>query len=84
MRYINVFFFVLTTIGLSAQSTAPKGFTTLFNGKDLTNWKVPAGDNGHWKVVDGVIDYDAEVKQPIKICGQKKRILISSSTSIGV
>ena len=33
---------------------------TLFNGKDFTGWKVPAGDNGHWRVVDGVIDYDAE------------------------
>jgi hypothetical protein len=60
MKYINAFFFVLTTIGLSAQGTVPKGFTNLFNGKDLTNWKVPAGDNGHWKVLDGVIDYDAE------------------------
>lgn len=38
---------------------APKGFTPLFNGKDLTGWKVPVGDNGHWKVIDGVIDYDA-------------------------
>lgn len=38
---------------------APKGFTPLFNGKDLTGWKVPVGDNGHWKVLDGVIDYDA-------------------------
>ena len=36
------------------------GFTPLFNGKDFTGWKVPEGDNGHWKVVDGVIDYDAE------------------------
>jgi Domain of Unknown Function (DUF1080) len=35
------------------------GFVPLFNGKDLSGWKVPAGDNGHWKVVDGVIDYDA-------------------------
>jgi hypothetical protein len=37
-----------------------KGFVSLFNGKDLTGWKVPPGDNGHWKVVDGVIDYDAK------------------------
>ena len=37
----------------------PQGFTSLFNGKDLTNWKIPEGDNGHWKVLDGVIDYDA-------------------------
>jgi Domain of Unknown Function (DUF1080) len=36
------------------------GFTPLFNGKDLSGWKIPPGDNGHWKVVDGVIDYDAE------------------------
>ena len=39
---------------------APEGFTPLFNGKDLSGWKVPAGDGGHWKVLDGVIDYDAE------------------------
>lgn len=38
---------------------AAAGFAPLFNGKDLTGWKVPAGDNGHWKVLDGVIDYDA-------------------------
>jgi 3-keto-disaccharide hydrolase len=38
---------------------APAGFASLFNGRDLTGWKVPEGDNGHWKVVDGVIDYDA-------------------------
>jgi hypothetical protein len=46
----------LATTGAFAQ----EGFTPLFNGKDLSGWKVPAGDNGHWKVVDGVIDYDAE------------------------
>jgi hypothetical protein len=39
---------------------APAGFKSLFNGKDLTGWKVPAGDNGHWKVINGVIDYDAK------------------------
>jgi len=37
----------------------PPGFVALFNGHDLSGWKVPEGDNGHWKVVDGVIDYDA-------------------------
>jgi len=36
------------------------GFKPLFNGKDLTGWVVPEGDGGHWKVVDGVIDYDAQ------------------------
>lgn len=38
---------------------APEGFASLFNGKDLSGWKVPSGDNGHWKVQNGVIDYDA-------------------------
>ncbi|MEL7585871.1 MAG: DUF1080 domain-containing protein [Prolixibacteraceae bacterium] len=36
-----------------------EGYVPLFNGKDLTGWKIPKGDNGHWSVVDGVIDYDA-------------------------
>ncbi len=35
------------------------GFVSIFNGKDLAGWKLPEGDNGHWKVLDGVIDYDA-------------------------
>lgn len=45
---------------LSGVLNSQDGFTTLFNGRDFTGWKVPAGDNGHWRVVDGVIDYDAE------------------------
>jgi hypothetical protein len=47
-----------TTAGFCAAS-APAGFVSLFNGKDLTGWKAPEGDNGHWKVLNGVIDYDA-------------------------
>ena len=47
------------TARLQAQN-APAGFTPLFNGKDFTGWRVPQGDNGHWKVVNGVIDYDAQ------------------------
>ena len=60
MRFINIFICIVATLGVSAQGTPPKGFTFLFNEKDFTNWKVPVGDNGHWKVMDGVIDYDAE------------------------
>jgi hypothetical protein len=43
----------------AAWAQTPAGFVSLFNGKDLTGWRAPQGDNGHWKVVDGVIDYDA-------------------------
>lgn len=35
------------------------GYTSLFNGNDLSGWSIPVGDNGHWSVIDGVIDYDA-------------------------
>src|SRR5690349_19469309 len=54
---------VVAALGLSgggrADDELPPGFTSLFNGKDFTNWRVPEGDNGHWKVIDGVIDCDA-------------------------
>lgn len=51
---------VAAGLSLPAADTAPEGFTSLFNGKDLTGWKIPEGDNGHWKVVDGAIDCDAK------------------------
>jgi len=54
----------LAVSGAAGAGEAPPGFTSLFNGKDLTGWKVPVGDNGHWKVVDGVIDYDAQSQAP--------------------
>jgi len=52
--------FIFIASSAWSQKKAPAGFTTLFNGKDFTNWKVPVGDNGHWKILDSVIDYDAE------------------------
>lgn len=59
-RVLASFAFVLAgSLGVSAQAPAPPGFTSLFNGKDLTGWVIPSGDNGHWRVTDGVIDYDA-------------------------
>lgn len=55
---------ILVNASISAaqpmDNVAPDGFRALFNGEDFTGWKVPQGDNGHWRVVDGVIDYDAE------------------------
>jgi hypothetical protein len=40
------------------------GFSSLFNGEDLSGWIIPEGDNGHWSVIDGVIDYDARSEAP--------------------
>jgi gluconolactonase len=56
MNRILAAFLLLTPTMPAAQD----GFVPLFNGRDLSGWKIPAGDNGHWRVVDGVIDYDAE------------------------
>jgi hypothetical protein len=50
----------LSTAARAADNEPPPGFTALFNGRDLSGWKVPEGDGGHWKVVDGAIDYDAQ------------------------
>jgi hypothetical protein len=66
---MRLMFNVLLAVGLVAwpaawllgadQSQPPDGFTSLFNGKDYSGWKVPAGDEGvHWKVVHGVMDHD--------------------------
>ena len=50
------------------------GYTSLFNGEDLSGWIVPEGDNGHWSVIDGVIDYDArsEAKESKDLWSEKE------------
>jgi hypothetical protein len=64
-RSLAVFALVALAAALPvAAADAPPGFTSLFNGKDFAGWKVPEGDGGHWKIVDGVIDYDAESQAP--------------------
>ena len=70
---------VLAVLVLGAGSGAgaddpPKGFTALFNGKSFDGWKVPEGDNGHWKILEGgIIDYDAksEAKKDKNLWTQK-------------
>jgi hypothetical protein len=58
---VSIVAFCLASAQLGfAGPPAGDGWTALFNGQDLSGWKVPEGDNGHWKVIDGVIDYDAQ------------------------
>ena len=66
---VAVVLLVAASVSVAAEKVAVKfdkakflkdGYKPLLNGKDLTGWQVPKGDNGHWKVVDGVIDYDAQ------------------------
>jgi hypothetical protein len=58
-----VLFLLATAMWCQAQEPenlyVEMGYTSLFNGKDLSGWVIPEGDNGHWNVIDGVIDYDA-------------------------
>jgi hypothetical protein len=58
-----LFLFIVAS-ARAADNEPPPGFIALFNGKDLSGWKVPDGDGGHWKVVDGTIDYDAQSEAP--------------------
>lgn len=71
---MNLNLLVLLTLGVvsapaarlaeqNAPAERPQG-VPLFNGRDLAGWKAPEGDNGHWKVVDGVLDYDAASEAP--------------------
>ena len=66
MKHIFTLLFIASlAISLRAQENladdrVPDGFVSLFSGTDFTGWKVPEGDNGHWKIINGVIDYDAE------------------------
>lgn len=58
-RAFAVFASMLAASTHADEPAVPDGFSSLFNGRDFSHWKVPEGDNGHWKIVDGVIDYDA-------------------------
>ena len=53
-------FAIFIALVVQTRAADNDGFVPIFNGRDLTGWKIPEGDNGHWKVVNGVIDYDAE------------------------
>lgn len=55
---------VLILASATTSETKDDEFRSLFNGEDFTGWIVPEGDGGHWRVVDGVIDYDARSQAP--------------------
>lgn len=61
---VSTVIFAVSFVAPGAHAQAPPGFVSLFNGRDLSGWVVPQGDNGHWKVIDGVIDYDARSEAP--------------------
>jgi hypothetical protein len=56
-RHAALFVYSLCLILTSGASAEEKetGWVQLFNGKDLTGWKVHPSGTGEWKVVDGAI-----------------------------
>src|SRR2546421_5871263 len=54
---------VLSSVRVTSAADAKDDLPSIFNGKDLSGWKVPA-DNKWWKVVDGVLigENDAAMK----------------------
>ena len=63
LKWLCVAMLGTAAMALAADNTPPEGFTALFNGKDLTNWATPETlkqAEEHWKVVDGVIEYDGK------------------------
>ena len=61
MKKLLSFAFLFIASQLSAGDWSPpdKSWKKLFNGKDFSGWKLPEKDH-NWKVVDGVIDYEAK------------------------
>lgn len=51
---------LITSSSSKAQEAGDTEWSTLFNGEDFSGWVVPEGDGGHWQVMNGVIDYDAQ------------------------
>jgi hypothetical protein len=49
-------------LSVAADGDVPEGFTPLFNGKDLSGWKLPPGEEVHWKVHDGILDHDGRAE----------------------
>lgn len=56
-------FVTLAAVAEEAKSPGPpKGFTVLFDGTDLSKWKVSEQNAAHWKVVDEILVYDGKGK----------------------
>lgn len=49
---------------LSGNQSVPNGMQSLFDGKNLDQWKLHPKSVGHWQVIDDVIDCDALSEAP--------------------
>lgn len=58
-----LFFTALVPLVVAEPGEEEKGFTPMFNGKDLTGWE---GDPGLWSVEDGAITGTTTAEKPLK------------------
>ena len=63
-RILGALLLLTTTLSLSSPAAEiESGFTSMFNGKDLTGWE---GLPGAWGVVDGAITAESTPEKPCK------------------
>jgi len=55
-----IFALSLAILAHAADNTPPEGFKPLFNGDDLSGWKVDDVQKKHWTVKDGALDLNPE------------------------
>jgi hypothetical protein len=57
----------------AAEPVPPKGdgWESLFNGQDLTGW-VAEGNDGHWQVIDGVIDCNPKAGRAVQLWSERE------------
>ncbi len=64
IKPLLVFLLIAVITSAFTDSKETGEWEQIFNGRDFAGWIVPEGDGGHWRVVDGVIDYDAQSQAP--------------------
>jgi hypothetical protein len=65
MRRIATLALVMAVFAVGTVTAAEDGFTSIFNGKDLTGWD---GKPGWWTVEDGALTAESTPEKPCKKC----------------
>src|SRR5690606_2587481 len=68
VRFRNIQIAVLPSSNPGPEEIASldKGFTSLYNGTDLSGWDLKPGHRNHWTAKDWAIDYDGKSEEKDK------------------
>lgn len=68
-------FLLLSSMGPGTVVGDDDGFVSMFDGKTMNGWRMIPGHEGHWRAVDGVIDYDgqseAKTREDQNLCSER-------------